>query len=152
MQTFKIDNFKKEKPGHAFPRFESLGVKETEAVRADLASRLGLPQTVDPLELIRCVGQRARVLRDVDADEASFDIAEALRVEGIRPRPDVYVNWYRFDEIDRMRFDDLAQNFDDVWYPTSDDIDIFDSSFSWILSIDHEGTVKLLRLAEKQET
>ena len=149
MQTFKTANFKKDKPGHAFPQFESLEPSETQAIRVSLGARLGLSPAANSLELARCVDQRARTLPDMDAEDSSFDLAGALSAEGIRPRPNVYVNWYRFDEIDRMSFGDLAANFDDVWYPSSDDIDIFDDSVSWILSVSHEGAVKVLKLSDK---
>lgn len=43
-----------------------------------------------------------------------------------------------------MSFVDLANFFDYIWFPSSDDVDIFDASFDWILSIDHAGFVKLL--------
>ena len=36
--------------------------------------------------------------------------------------------------------------FDDIWYPDSDDIDIFDQTLSWILTVLHNGDVKILQI------
>ncbi|EKO31739.1 hypothetical protein LEP1GSC179_0008 [Leptospira santarosai str. MOR084] len=41
---------------------------------------------------------------------------------------------------------DLINNFDDIWYPSVDDIDIIDMSISWILSVSHFGEIKLIDL------
>lgn len=48
----------------------------------------------------------------------------------IKPQTNVYINWYRYDQVDEMAFVDLDKCFADIWYPGPDDIDIFDSEFS----------------------
>jgi len=65
---------------------------------------------------------------------------------GISAEKKVYVNWYRYDNVDEIQFVDLTKYFDDIWYPGLDDIDIFDATFSWILSISHDGAVRSARL------
>ena len=70
------------------------------------------------------------------------DLALSL---GLAPEPLVYVNWLRFDDIDCLAFSDLARYFDDIWYPSADYIDIFDSSMSWVLSVDYLGFVRFVR-------
>lgn len=45
-----------------------------------------------------------------------------------------------------MRFKDLTEHFDYIWYPGPDDIEIFDDSLSWILSVDHGGYLRVLVL------
>jgi hypothetical protein len=58
----------------------------------------------------------------------------------------VFINWYRFDDIDEMRLPDLAEHFADVWLPMAEDPDIFDSTFTWMLSIAHYNAYTLRRL------
>ena len=36
----------------------------------------------------------------------------------------------------------VSKYFSDIWYPSTDDIDVFDSSVSWILSVNHEGEIR----------
>jgi hypothetical protein len=59
----------------------------------------------------------------------------------------VYVSWDALrGQVDDIAFADLARYFAWIWYPASDDIQIFDESFSWLLVIGHEGDVSLARL------
>ena len=53
----------------------------------------------------------------------------------------VYINWFRFDNIDQMKFNDFSTYFYDIWFPSVDDIDLFDESYSWIVSIRHDGMI-----------
>jgi len=56
------------------------------------------------------------------------------------------LNWYRFDKIDELRFVDLCEKFEDIWYPSSDDLDIFDRNMNWLISIEHSGSIRVLRI------
>ena len=62
----------------------------------------------------------------------------------IKPNLQVYLNWYSFTDIDILNIIFLDKYFFDIWYPISDDIDIFDESLNWFLSIRHDGNVVLL--------
>ncbi len=62
----------------------------------------------------------------------------------LEPQEEVYINWDDFTTIVRMRFKDLTEHFHYVWYPGPDDIEIFDDSLSWILSVDHGGYLRVL--------
>jgi hypothetical protein len=65
---------------------------------------------------------------------------------GITPQQTVYIHWYYDDKIDEFYFADLAQYFDDIWYPGPDDIEIFDATLSWIVVVPHYGDVQWCRL------
>ncbi len=147
MQTFKIRHFERDHPGCSFPWFQSLSPAEAQDLRARLAGRVGLPSTVDLLELVERLDELADEIPCTNPEQGPLDVSAVLHAQGIRPLSEVYVNWHRYDDIDRMRLADLARNFDDVWYPSSDDLDILDETLTWILSVSHEGTVKLARLS-----
>jgi len=38
-------------------------------------------------------------------------------------------------------FDDLFKFFSDIWYPSLDDIEIFDINLNWIISVRHYGDI-----------
>jgi hypothetical protein len=57
----------------------------------------------------------------------------------------VYLNWYRFDDIDQIDLAALDQYFSDIWYPGSDDLDVFDDSTDWIVSIAHFGKIRFFK-------
>jgi hypothetical protein len=80
-----------------------------------------------------------------DVDE-SFDLASELASEGVDPSRKILVNWHRFDKIDEMNLLDFSRNLEDIWYPRADDIEIFDSSFSWIASIFYFSVFQFYRL------
>jgi hypothetical protein len=71
-----------------------------------------------------------------------FDLLRVLP-DHVRERDTVLINWYRFDDVDEVRTKDLATFFSDFWYASSDDIDIFDPDVTCILSVRHDGTVKI---------
>ena len=63
-----------------------------------------------------------------------------------QPAATVYINWRHFESLDEMAFVALAKYFDDIWYAGADDIDIFDDTLSWVLSVRHDGEVRALKL------
>src|SRR5262245_32702555 len=119
MDAFKIDNFKRGKPGQNFPWFKALEPQETERIREAIRAKSGI-ETEDPLVLLTELFGMSSVIQGLNADVDGFDLAAAVSHLGIRPDPHVYVNWYRFDRIDCMFLEDLARYFEDVWYPSSD--------------------------------
>lgn len=50
----------------------------------------------------------------------------------------------RWGEVDQMAFIGLAIHFPWIWYPSSDDIAIFDDSLAWLLFVDHEGQLAVV--------
>lgn len=59
----------------------------------------------------------------------------------IIPQQYVYITWDSFNDIDVMPFDDFCKYFDDIWYPSVDDVGVFDDSFSWFIIITHYGEI-----------
>lgn len=44
-----------------------------------------------------------------------------------------------------MSINELDKYFYDIWFPIADDIDLFDKSLSWILSIRHDGCITYIK-------
>jgi hypothetical protein len=105
-----------------------------------------LPEADDGRVLAREIQRLSEVYRSRNADDDGFDFRALIRDLGIKPENHVCVNWHLFDEIDEFALDQFASHFDGIWYPSSDDIDVFDSSLSWLLSISHEGDVSFANL------
>lgn len=145
MEEFKIKNFESQSPGGRFPKYHSLKAKEISALQNKLFAKLN-SNSKDLLELVKKVTYIASTINDVDAEFEGFILSDTITMLNIRPNDTVYINWYRFDDIDSMKYIDLTKYFHEIWYPSSDDIDIFDDSLSWIVSIRHDGTVSLVTL------
>lgn len=146
MDKIKIDNFRKVHHGVDFPKYVSLDTAVTKKIQSLIAQKLGLEIYSDGLALVRKIDSLGELCAGIDAASEEFSLRKALFHEGIKSSGDVYVNWYRYDTIDKIGLDDFDRYFDDVWYPSVDDIDVFDDSLAWVLSVSHDGKVKMLKM------
>jgi len=87
-------------------------------------------------------------LENIDAKDG-FNLIDTLNSISILPLPKIYINWYQFDDIDLINTSDLNKYFDDIWFPSADDIDLFDESLNWIVSIRHDGNVCFLKITNQ---
>ncbi len=84
----------------------------------------------------------------VDPSHGQWSFCELLKKNQIRPTEAVYINWYHFDDIDMFHTAKSVERcFDSIWYPVSDDIELFDDSLGWTLSVDHDGYIELRQFA-----
>ncbi len=148
MDSFKIEYFKNSNPGEGFLQYRSLSAAECEDLRRSLAKQLGLKGTEDTLLLLSRLHERPSMDMGVLQETEPVDILETVRSGGLKCGETVYVNWYRFDDVDEISANDLSRCFHYIWYPSSDDIEIFDKSGSWVLAVDHGGHVRLIGLGE----
>jgi len=146
MEEGKIEAFKAKHPLQAFPWFRTLGRGDVRNVYSQLCRRVSLPEDADGLSLVRALEHTGEVLEQADLKCFPQDIEDALSRHKIGVTTNVCVNWYRFDEIDELRFDDFLRWFPDLWYTAAEDPDIFDETLEWLLSIRHYGTFVLRRL------
>ena len=149
---FKIDRFRETHPGTVPPQLSRLDPGDVTSTRDTVARVLGLPADTSPLQLVKYLDDYETIVPDVDATNPAFSLDELLRDENIVPKEFVLINWYRFDTLDRIRLDDLVRYFHEIWYPSSDDIDILDESVDWVVSVRHDGTIKVIRLNEQRPT
>lgn len=141
MDTFKLIHFAQAHPGLTFPAFSSVSAQEAHAIREAFRLHLKSPDMNDGHDLMNKVLAVESSYKGTNAQNDGFDLRSVMRAIRIIPEDDVYINWYQFDIIDRMKLSDLSRYLDDIWYPSSDSIDIFDSTFSWLLSISYGGNV-----------
>ena len=102
---------------------------------------------VEGTALMKTLCESSRPVEHANAKAEGFDLAALVHSLELEAQEEVFINWDDFTTIDRMRFKDLTEHFDYIWYPGPDDIEIFDDSLSWILSVDHGGYVRVLVLA-----
>jgi hypothetical protein len=146
MEHLKIEHFQAERPGQPFPRFASLNRDAIDGLRAVLIARFSLTPGDGPWWLLKHIRARAVLLDGVNTEDDGFDLAYILHRCGVAAGDEAYINWYGLSKgVDRFRLADLAVYFADVWYPASDDIEIFDDSCSWVLFVDHGSYVWLAR-------
>lgn len=144
MDQHKIENFAKAHPGVAFPTYLHLDGNHAGAIRDAIATSVDSPE-LNGLALVKKLRAVSTEAVHLQADEPAFTVGRLLRELGVKSPEKVYLNWYRFDDIDQIALADLDQYFSDIWYPGSDDLDVFDDSARWIVSIAHHGKVWLFR-------
>jgi hypothetical protein len=143
MDAIKVENFRRANPNAAFPQFAPVPAAACLQLRMSIAERIGLKKEAEPLEILGTLWERATVLPDINAEDE-------MPLQKLIPQIDeesyVFVNWYRFDSIDRFAMTDFEAYFDELWYPSSDDIEVFDASLRWFLLVRHDGRVGRLCL------
>ena len=143
MEAFKIALFKQEHAG-PFPAYRSLPPAEGRALQACLARQFGLTASGTAGEFERALASRQTYHQEANAEQ-DFALLLTLTALSIAPLPELFINWARFEEVDAFQTADVARYFNDLWYPIADDIDLFDASFSWLVSIRHDGVVSVIR-------
>jgi len=110
-----------------------------------LAIKLGMPEGSNSLAILKTLEVRASNISDVKPSEEAFvlsDLFERLKLEA----NNIYIDWSRLDDIDEMSALEFSAVFHDLWYPSSDDIEIFDQGQKWVLLIRHFDVVQILRI------
>lgn len=144
MDGIKEANYLRDHPGGRFPDVEMLAPEEVRALRDRLSTMLALDGSFDGAQVVATIRARSAVLEGCDANDVSFSVRRALHDRGIHPLATVYLNWSRLESVDGMLLADLDDSFPYIWYPSSDDLEIFDAALQWILSVTHDGSVMIL--------
>ena len=142
MEAFKLVNFKNEYNTN-MPIVRSIEGSECEAVCRSLF-RYWHVNT--PEEFFEKEEQEFVLLDDINAEDEDFDWNKVFNSIGIPVPNEVFINFERFNNIDVFLFKDFCKYFDDIWYPAADDIEVFDSSFNWIVSVKHYGAVHYAKI------
>ena len=135
MDQIKLENFRKEH-GFEMPIIRSLPAGECLKLREKLLHKFSL-NNIDEFFKI----DKFSRLDGFNADEENFDLKTAFSELGIATPNEIHINFNKFESIDILRFDDLSKFFSDIWYPSLDDIEIFDINLNWIISVRHYGVI-----------
>jgi hypothetical protein len=146
MDQFKIDLFEKENPSKKFPSFRSLSPGEQRIIAQNISRKLGIESEEDLSIIAKAIIQKGIHIKGVNAEHESFELRQLLSDLEIKPKKHVFIDWwYKYGDMDEFAFADLNEYFTDLWFPGPDDIDIFDSTFNWIIHIDHDGYIRLIK-------
>lgn len=146
MDAFKIELFKKENPLSGFPQVTALSSNDMICVRQNLSKKLNVCINTDGKKLLDLLFKNSLFVPNYNACTENFFIADVLNYLKLVPKDEIYINWYRFDNIDIMNFNDFNKYFEHIWFSSADDIEIFDGTYNWILFISHNGSINYNRL------
>ena len=139
MDEFKISLFESE---HAFrfPQYQSLGKIEGQKLMNNIAEKYNINLTNFEAEL----AMKQSFCEEFNGEE-DFKLKHCLTSLGIKLSNSLCINWYKFERVDVLTVDDLDKYFYDLWFPSADDIDLFDHTLNWIVSIRHDGCVSWIK-------
>lgn len=80
------------------------------------------------------------------SDETPAQVRQYLSGLGIAEWENVYLVWVANQIGVQMAFGDFVQYYDDIWYPSSDDIWISSENLSWFLNFDHEEIITFVSI------
>ena len=135
MDQIKLENFRKEH-GFEMPIVRSLSPDECLKLRENLLHKFSLDDIDEFFKI-----DNFNKLDGFNADEENFDLKAAFSELGIATPNEICINFNKFESIDILHFDDLSKFFSDIWYPSLDDIEIFDLNLNWIVSVRHYGAI-----------
>lgn len=142
MEHTKIIEFYKEYKDKEFPYFETLSVDQCLNCREKIATNFRINFSKDSLIFLKNLNVKLQYFNTFPYDFDNYKLSNLLNEIGIVKMPiNVYVNWYKFDLIDQMKFRDLDLYLLDLWYP-QEDIEIFSTECNWIISLSHDSIVK----------
>ena len=142
MKAFKLVNFQHEHNTN-IPIVRSIEGSESEAVLCALF-RSWHVTTLE--EFFKKEEQEFVLVDNVNAEDDDFDWNKVFNRIGIPVPNEVFINFERFNSIDVFLFKDFCKYFGDIWYPAADDIEVFDASFNWIVSVKHYGAVRYAKI------
>lgn len=147
MKAFKIENYEREHGPGTFVPFKHLALDDARKIELELQGHLKLPEGSLGKDILQSIHENASVVSGVNAENDQFDLRNVLDDLGLALSATTYLNWHRFDDIDEILSPDLLDHFNDIWYPATDDLELIDAQFQWIVVVHHSGTVKVLKLA-----
>ena len=146
MSPFKIELFQQDYPNQPFPPFRQLSEDERKQVRECLRLHSALGCDDPEEELVVTICQEAISQKNVpNAEDERFSLLQVMHQADIAPQPAVFLDWWRDDDMDEMKVSDVDRWLADLWFPGPDDLFVYDSSFNWVLWIDHDGRTAIWR-------
>jgi hypothetical protein len=140
MDRSKIQLFENS-TNESFPSYRVLSVFEVSIIKKRLTNKFQLPIDSKGIVLVEAIDMLEHEVKLFTAND-NFNLIKCLNFLGVYDKEEILINWFQFDDIDEIACIDLNNYFYDIWFETADDMDIFDSSLSWILSIRHDGYIK----------
>lgn len=162
MEWFKFEYFARDYPGVPFPSHATMLNRPAAFLRRRVQKAFNVSVQGESLEVARLfdceqpaftlyaqalrrrLEQLPRIALQTQPDLDSFRPGASLAACGI-PKPSrVYAAWGPdMHPIDDFEFEAFDRHVEDIWYPSSDDLVVFDETLAWLLWIHHEGSAGL---------
>ncbi len=136
MEKFKLDIYEKE-IGRTFPKIEALDINDKNEALKKICKHIGLPK--DNVDLFIELENK---LPNIDFNEEfTFDIKLIFKEFSFEETGDILIIW-DIDNIDKVDTKALLDNWNYIWYGSSDDaIILYQKEQNKLLLITHYGRI-----------
>lgn len=154
MNEWKYELYGRDHPGSNGLQVEKLGEAERSAFIRNMSRALREPENEDELlrKVYTMVGDSGALLFDIEPANAGRFLVDCGKRVDFAPDASVVLAFplsTGLSELFRCSVDTLARNFNYIWYPSTDDVVIFDFQLRWIIVVFHYGVVRAMRLARQ---
>jgi hypothetical protein len=138
MTPDRIDRYMAGNPIISQTKFASCSIREIEWHWHRLESNLCLDisQFIGRTNAIHSL---ASMVPNICATDKQFNLLDI--VHSAKRTDEVLLVWDDWQEVDVSEFRFVCQEFDNLWFQTTDDLDIIDINGQWGILIDHNGLI-----------
>jgi hypothetical protein len=136
--------FRSETPSKRFARYRCLSRKDCEKLSAELFKELEIPRQTEMKDTLKLACSNSRLLIE-KFEGTGREILNLLIIEvGYKPIS-IFVNYDMFEKIYEIATSEFIKYFGYLYYPGADDIEIFDERRCWLLQLNHEEELLILK-------
>jgi len=137
-----MDNIKYENWEGIIPNIISLNQKQIELLQKKICLKFLFEKKCDFLDLYKqYIMNNEKILNKNQFTVQKTITQLLLSYLNISKEELLYLDWDGFKNVDEITVKDFLDNFENIWYESSDDLTIYDENAEWIISIYHFGVV-----------
>lgn len=151
MDIYKIDNYNRDSDGKPFPWYYHLENAELSELVKKIVFAFSIQMNTTIELIIQKICDKTHLLLDnngsyFNATNEYFQISDVFDLIGVKDQDTIYISWGPGEpclcsDVDLLYIKDVLKHFNDLWYPGTDDMVMFNDSFSFIIWIDHGGGI-----------
>ena len=138
MENYKIELWEGEVPNIEILKKESIEKCKIKLCSNFFRKKINEPECRNFYELF---SKYEKYISDIE-NIKNIDFYFLLRKcnKGVFPKY-LYLDFGNFEKIYKISAEDFIRNINNIWYPSSDDLSIFNELCNWVLTIHHEGSM-----------
>jgi hypothetical protein len=123
----------------------NLSPSEVERNRAALLAKLGLAADAAPPRVLYRIMELSALCGQASIDAPGFSLSDVFAEAHISPSATLYY-WHGWDVMSAFDRQDLQASIQALWSPAPpEDVNVFDDSLAWLITIEHTGRVSCIK-------
>ena len=135
--------FLEKNPKKQFFPYEKITGRRALTAFETLCGNFNIDNPSKNIDAVNQVVSKGKFLKVID--ESMFNLNEYFEQIPTKTPQTVFLNYGDMSEFYEVSTESLNLFFDDIYFPGSDDIEIFDASCSWLFSINHDNYLVLCK-------